>query len=145
MLTSINKSAVVPYSAEQMYNLVNNVEAYPEFLPWCKDTTIISQGEDFMTASISLTKGKVKQSFTTRNYMVPGRRIEISLLKGPFKHLEGYWMFEPKDEHSCYVYLRMNFEFSNKLIKLALEKIFSHIVNTLIDTFTSRAHRIYGG
>lgn len=144
MLTSITKSAEVPYSADQMYDLVNNVEAYPEFLPWCKDTSIISQGEDYMTASISLTKGKVKQTFTTRNYMVPGRRIEVSLLEGPFKHLEGYWEFEPKDTRSCNVYIKMDFEFKNRLIKLALEKIFSHIVNTLIDKFTDRAGQVYG-
>ena len=77
--------------------------------------------------------------------MLPGRRIEVSLLKGPFKHLEGYWLFEPKEEHSCRVYIKMDFEFSNKIIKLALEKFFTHIINTLIETFTSRADQIYGG
>jgi len=128
-----------------MYDLVNNVEAYPSFLPWCTDTCIISQGDDYMTASISLAKGKISQSFTTRNTMLPGRRIEVSLLKGPFKHLEGYWLFEPRDEHSCSVYIKMDFEFKNKIIKLALEKIFTHIINTLIETFTRRADQIYGG
>ncbi len=76
--------------------------------------------------------------------MLPGRRIEVSLLKGPFKHLEGYWIFEPKDEHSCDIYIKMDFEFSNKLLKIVLDKFFSHIINTLIETFTQRAHQIYG-
>ena len=143
-MTSISKSAAVSHSAEQMYELVNDVEAYPSFLPWCTDSSIISRGDDYMTASISLAKGKVRQTFTTRNTMLPGRRIEISLLKGPFKHLEGYWLFEPKDDHSCHVYIKMDFEFSNKLVRLALEKIFSHIINTLIETFTRRADQIYG-
>lgn len=143
-MTSISKSAAVTYSAEQMYELVNDVEAYPSFLPWCTESSIINQGEDYMTASISLAKGKIKQTFTTRNTMLPGRRIEVSLLKGPFKHLEGYWLFEPKDDHSCDIYIKMDFEFTNKLVKLALEKIFSHIINTLIETFTSRADQVYG-
>lgn len=143
-MTSISKSAVVTYSADRMYELVNDVEAYPSFLPWCTESSILNRGEDYMTASISLAKGKIKQSFTTRNTMVPGRRIEVSLLKGPFKHLEGYWLFEPRDEHSCHIYIKMNFEFKNKLVKLALEKIFSHIINSLIESFTERADQVYG-
>lgn len=98
-----------------------------------------------MTASISLAKGKIRQTFTTRNTLLPGRRIEVSLLKGPFKHLEGYWLFEPKDDNSCCIYIRMDFEFKNYLMRIALEKIFTHIVNTLIETFTRRADQIYGG
>lgn len=128
-----------------MYQLVNDVKSYPAFLPWCVDADIINQGEDYMTASISLAKGKIRQTFTTRNTMLPGRRIEVSLLKGPFKHLEGYWLFEPNEDDSCCIYIKMDFEFKNYLLRIALEKIFTHIVNTLIETFTSRADQIYGG
>ena len=127
-----------------MYELVNDVESYPSFLPWCQEASILSKGDEYMTATISLHKGKIRQSFTTRNTMLPGRRIEVSLLEGPFKHLEGYWLFEPSDENSCAVFINMNFEFRNRILKLALDKIFSRIINTLIDTFTERAHAIYG-
>lgn len=127
-----------------MYELVNDVEAYSSFLPWCTGSSIISQGEDYMTASITLSKGKIRQTFTTRNTLLPGRRIEVSLLKGPFKHLEGYWLFEPEGESSCTVYIKMDFEFKNKIVKLALDKIFTRIINTLIETFTRRADQIYG-
>ena len=127
-----------------MYELVNDVESYPAFLPWCQEACIISKGDEYMTATIALHKGTIRQSFTTRNTMLPGRRIEVSLLEGPFKHLEGYWLFEPGNENSCSVYIKMNFEFRNRILKLALDKIFSRIINTLIDTFTERAHTVYG-
>ena len=134
----------MPYSAEQMYDLVNDVESYPKFLPWCGDSQIHSQGPGHMTASISLVKGRVKQSFTTSNTMQPGRRIDVNLVSGPFKHLTGHWAFDPEDDHTCHITIKMEFEFKNRLLKLALEKVFSQITISLIETFTERAEQVYG-
>lgn len=144
-MTSIHKSAVVPFSAGQMYTLVNDIESYPDFLPWCQGTTILSRGTENLTASISLRAGKVNQSFTTENTMEPGHRIDMNLVEGPFKILKGRWLFEQMDDHTCKVSINMDFQFSNRLIKFALDKIFTHVINTLIDAFTDRAFQVYGG
>ncbi|MBF8269059.1 MAG: cyclase [Gammaproteobacteria bacterium] len=144
-MISINRSAEVTYSAERMYELVNDIEAYPDFVHWCNATSIIAKNDTSLTASLSLSAGGVKKTFTTRNTMQPGRRIDINLLEGPFKHLTGYWLFEPLSEQACRISIKMNFEFKNKLLRLALDKIFSHIINTLIETFTERAQKVYGG
>ena len=127
-----------------MYELVNDIEAYPEFVHWCDSTSIITKNDTSLTASISLSAGGIKKTFVTRNTMQPGRRIDINLLQGPFKYLTGYWLFESISEQDCRISIKMDFEFKNKFLRLALDKIFSHIINTLIETFTERAHKIYG-
>ena len=137
--------AVVPYSAEQMYALVNDIETYPEFLPWCSDAKITSRGENRLTAYIVIASSSLQQTFSTENTMVSNERIDVRLINGPFKHLNGYWIFEPAGEQHCRIALEMDFEFKNKLIKLALSKLFNHIVNTLVDSFTQSAKSIYGG
>ena len=143
-LISISRSAEVDYNTEAMYELVNDIEAYPDFVHWCNGASIISKNATSLTASLSLSAGGVKKTFTTRNDMQPGRRIDINLLEGPFKLLTGYWLFEPLGAQSCRISIKMNFEFKNKLLRLALDKIFSHIINTLIETFTERAQKVYG-
>jgi len=144
-VTVIRKTAVVPYTAEQMYDLVNNVDAYPEFLPWCSDASIDVQGEESLTASLTMATGRIRQSFTTENTMEPGRRINVRLVTGPFRYLTGSWVFEPADGgKSCRISLEMDFEFKNKILKLTLSKLFHHIVDTLVDAFTRRAVQVYG-
>lgn len=144
-MTIIKKTAVVPYTTRQMYDLVNDIEAYPEFLPWCADARVTVHGEDSLTASLSMASGHIRQSFTTENSMQPGRRIEVHLVSGPFRYLTGSWDFEPVDDgKSCRISLQMDFEFRNKILKLTLSKLFHHIVNTLVDAFTRRAVSIYG-
>ncbi|MFQ5658799.1 MAG: type II toxin-antitoxin system RatA family toxin [Gammaproteobacteria bacterium] len=143
-MVSVTKSTVVPFSAEQMYDLVNDIEAYPSFLSWCEAARVLNRGQDRLTASLSLSVGRIKQSFTTENSMQPGRRIDLQLLSGPFKYLNGHWQFDPHSDHSCCISVQMDFEFRNKLLKLALDKVFSHIIMTLIDSFTHRAQQLYG-
>jgi len=128
-----------------MYKLVNDIETYPEFLPWCQKASILKLEPERLTASISLAAGKVRQSFTTENTMQPDRRIDMNLLEGPFKYLKGSWIFEQGPDHACRISINMEFEFSNRLVKFALDKMFTHIINTLITTFTDRAFQIYGG
>ncbi len=143
-MTTIHKSSDVPFSAEQMYALVNDIEAYPEFLPWCSEATIFQEGTHSLTATVSLQSGKIKQAFTTDNIMQPGSSIEVKLVKGPFKHLSGIWHFKDLTESQCRITLDMSFEFNNRIIKMALNKIFSKIVNSLVDAFTKRAQQLYG-
>jgi ribosome-associated toxin RatA of RatAB toxin-antitoxin module len=143
-VSSVSKSAVVPYTAEQMYNLVNDIDAYPEFLPWCTGAVVHSRAENRLTASVSLATGKLKQTFTTENRMQPGQRIDVTLISGPFKHLQGYWKFENTDSKFCRIELNMDFEFKNTLLKLTLSAVFNQFMNSLVGSFTNRAKQIYG-
>jgi len=143
-LTSISKTACVPFSADEMYELVYDMEEYPSFLPWCSESRIERLSDSRFTAFLSVAVGRIRQSFSTENTIQPGRRIDILLLHGPFRHLNGYWQFEPDGEQSCRISVHMDFEFRNRLVKMALDKVFSHIINTMIDTFTKRAYVIYG-
>ncbi len=143
-MESITKSVVVPYTAEQMYELVNNVTAYPEFLPWCSASQVHEQDEHYMKASVSLASGAVKQTFTTANTLTPGERIEVALVSGPFKQLNGYWSFEKAGDGMSKIDFRMSYEYKNRIIKLALNKIFTRIGDTLVSSFVERAHQLYG-
>ncbi len=143
-MQSINKSVVVSYTAEQMYDLVNDVESYPVFLPWCSSASVHQSDPHYMKATVSLAVGSVKQSFTTENTLQPGRRIDVRLLNGPFKKLQGYWSFVPAGENLCKVSFQMNFEYKNMLVKLALNKVFQRIGDTMVSSFVERAKQIYG-
>jgi len=143
-MTEISKTTVVPYTPEEMYVLVNDIESYPVFLPWCTAAKILTQQEENLTATLSLTLGKIKQSFTTENTMQDGARIEIQLIDGPFKYLSGCWKFNQEDEQSCHIQLHMNFEFKNKILKHTLGKAFYKVMDSLVESFVQRAHQIYG-
>ncbi|MCI0445671.1 type II toxin-antitoxin system RatA family toxin [bacterium] len=127
-----------------MYALVNDIESYPVFLPWCSAAQVKNKELRQLTASVSLEAGKIRQSFTTENIMQPGCSIEMRLIKGPFKHLRGYWKFGPVNENSCTVSFDLNFEFKNKFLKLVLSSTFNRIMETLVESFTRRAEAIYG-
>ena len=144
VLNEIHKSTVVPYSAEAMYDLVNDIPSYPEFLPWCRSAGVRNRSDTHLRASLTLEAGKIRQSFTTENTMQPGRRIEMRLVEGPFKFLSGCWRFESLAPQSCSVRLDIQFEFRNKVLKLALGKAFNHILETLVDSFIQRAGEIHG-
>jgi ribosome-associated toxin RatA of RatAB toxin-antitoxin module len=143
-MTEIIKTTVVPYTPEEMYVLVNDIESYPIFLPWCTAAKILSQQEERLTAKLSLALGKIKQSFTTENIMQDGSKIEMRLIEGPFKHLSGYWKFNQEDEQSCQIQLHMHFEFKNKIIKHTLGKAFYKVMDSLVESFVQRAQQIYG-
>ena len=143
-MTEISKTTLVPYTSDEMYVLVNDIESYPSFLPWCTEAKILSQQEESLTATLSMALGKIKQSFTTENTMQDGSRIDIQLIEGPFKHLSGYWRFIQEDDQSCHIHLHMHFEFKNKIIKHMLGKAFYKVMDTLVDSFVQRAQQIYG-
>ena len=127
-----------------MYALVNNIEAYPDFLSWCKTAQVTNKSETHLQATIAVEVGKIKQSFSTGNTMQPGRSINMQLVEGPFKFLSGCWRFEPQANQSCQIRLVIEFEFKNKLLKLALSHTFNRIMESMVDAFTRRAVEIYG-
>src|SRR3569832_2448674 len=120
----INRSALVPYSPAEMYSLVNDVDAYPQFLPWCKSAQVLSRNDDEVRASLELARGGFEKSFTTCNRLQKNKMIEMRLVEGPFRRLEGYWRFAPLGEQAYKVSLDMDFEFANKIVGFAFGPIF---------------------
>ncbi|MEJ2629992.1 MAG: type II toxin-antitoxin system RatA family toxin [Acidihalobacter sp.] len=143
-MTTLSRSALVPYAPYEMYALVNEIERYPEFLPWCKSTQIHERSEDEVRATIDMAKGSMRKSFTTRNNMQNDKMIEISLVDGPFSHLHGFWRFDLLGEKACKVSLDIEFDFSNRLLGLAVGPMFGQIVASLVDAFVKRARDVYG-
>lgn len=127
-----------------MYGLVNDVRAYPEFLPWCRSAVVHTETDRFMEASLELCKGKMSRVFTTRNQMVVGERIEIGLVDGPFRHLEGHWLFDPLDESASEVRLEMRFEFDSMMGGMLFGPMFEDLARSLVDAFSRRARDVYG-
>lgn len=144
-MTIIKRSAEVPYYAEQMYELVNNIEAYPEFLPWCVASNVHSRTEDEIHATLDLSKGGISKSFTTCNRLQKNKMIEMRLVKGPFKHLEGFWRFEDlSSKQGSLVALDIEFDFHNFIMGMAFGPVFNQIASTLVDSFCKRADLVYG-
>jgi len=135
---------VVPFSPTQMYALVDAVDEYSEFLPWCHSSEIHSRTEDEVHASLALALGGLHKSFTTCNRLQPGKMIEIRLVDGPFKHLEGFWRFDEVEGGGSRVSLDMEFEFAGMLIDMAIGPVFHQMANSLIDAFIERAEHKYG-
>ena len=144
-MPTVQKNALVPYTASAMYDLVNAIEAYPQFLPWCRSTRVLSRSEDEVRATIEIVKGGVHKSFTTCNRMQKNKMIEIRLLDGPFRHLEGYWRFESLGKSGCKVSLDLEFEFSNTVMRMLIGPVFNQIADSLVDAFCKRAGEVYGG
>lgn len=143
-MSEVKRSALVLHTAEQMFDLVNDVDHYPDFLPWCSGTDKIRETDTELEATLHLAKGGLSYSFTTRNHLERPRRMEIGLVKGPFKSLTGIWTFTPLSDEACKVELVMNFEFSGKLTGFAMSKVFNTVASTLVDAFVKRADQLYG-
>jgi ribosome-associated toxin RatA of RatAB toxin-antitoxin module len=143
-MSSISKNALLPYTPAEMYALVMDIEAYPAFLPWCRSAQILSRADDELSATVELARGAIHKSFTTRNRMQRNKMIEMRLVEGPFRHLQGFWRFDPLGDNGCKVSMDMEFEFSNRLLALSLGPVFHQVVNTLVDAFSRRAVEIYG-
>ena len=143
-MTTISKSALVTYSPKEMFKLVDDIEAYSDFLPWCGKATEISRDENKVEASLFISHSGLNKEFTTQNKNTTFEKIEMHLVNGPFKNLDGVWLFEPLGETACKISLNLNFEFSSKIISLTLGPVFSKIANNLVDAFIKRADSIYG-
>ena len=127
-----------------MYELVNNINDYPQFLNWCEGASILNQSDHQITASVQINKGGLKQTFSTLNTLKPFRLIEMNLLDGPFEHFSGEWCFEPLGENAAKVFLNLQFKFKSKLLDMSLTPIFTKIANSQLDAFVARAKKIYG-
>lgn len=143
-MREVRRSAIVPHSAQQMYALVDDIEAYPEFLQWCDSAVVDSRSDDLVVATLDLQRGAIKKSFTTRNALVPGESIGLSLVGGPFRHLAGGWRFQQLGDSGCKVSFELDFEFKNRLSDAVFATFFEETCNTLIDAFISRAQSVYG-
>jgi ribosome-associated toxin RatA of RatAB toxin-antitoxin module len=143
-MTVVEKSALVKFSARQMFDLVNDIEAYPRFLPWCSGSRILKREDDMIEAELVISKGGFKKSFSTRNKIDEGGRITVSLLEGPFSYLEGTWDFMPLREDASKISLNLEFEMPGVLANLAFGAVFNQICNTMVSSFTQRAKEIYG-
>ena len=143
-MRSVSRSALVPYSAEEMFALVDDVEAYPNFLPWCSDAVVHDEDSEFQEATLELSKSGVSNRFTTRNRRIAGELIDIALVGGPFRHLQGGWRFQQLGEAGSKVSLSLEFEFSSKIVSMMFGSFFEETCNSLVDAFTKRAREVYG-
>lgn len=139
-MPSIQRSALMPFSTDILYDIVNNVVAYPDFLPWCGDAKVISENDSVMEAAILIKKGLLNHWFSTRNELIENKCIKMTLLEGPFKNLQGVWLFHTLDATSAKISLDLSFEFSNTPTSLMLTPVFSQIANTMVDCFCARAY-----
>lgn len=144
-MTIIHKSVLLNYSAEQMYSLVDHMENYPLFLPWC-DRVDIQRDQAHSTAlvTISLNFCGIKQSFTTYNVHTAPSSIRMKLVRGPFRKLTGYWSFQAQDKQRCRIELHLDYDFSHFFLEKLLGPVFDIVTNSLMDSFCQRAHKIYG-
>lgn len=143
-MSVICREALVPYSAKSMFDLVNDVACYPDFLPWCAATHIHYQSNEEMKASITVSKGGIQKSFTTHNRLVTDTSIELELLDGPFSAFHGRWQFYALAEQGCKITFELSFEFKKSLISYAFKKIFEPAANAMMQAFVDRAKHIYG-
>ncbi len=141
----VEKTALLPYSAAAMYRLVSDMERYPEFLPWCSGARLLSHTGDELCGEIEVSRLGITQRFSTCNRLWENERMELRLREGPFRRLDGAWDFTALREDACKVSLRLEFEFSGKLIDKAFGAVFSQIASSLVDAFSKRAHEVYGG
>jgi len=144
MSTHIQRSALLPYPAQSMYELVNDVARYAEFLPWCEAGEVLEVSETHMLARLKLGKGIIRQQFVTRNVLVPGERIEMNLAQGPFKKLHGLWLFKSLNENACKISLDLSFDYSGALVKASLGPLFNQLAASMVDAFCARARALLG-
>lgn len=142
-MSRIERFAHVEYSCKQMFDLVNDVNGYPEFLPGCLNSTLVSQTPTEIVATLEVGKGPVRQSFTTKNLLDEPDQIVMTLVKGPFKKLHGVWTFTELSSDRCKIALSIDFELSG-MLKFAFGGVFSQIANTMVDSFSKRAKVVYG-
>lgn len=143
-MPSIHKTVQVPYSQVQMYELVNEIERYHQFVPYCSASHVLSRTEDEVRATLAFSSAGFEKSFTTLNRLQPHKMVEVRLVDGPFNHLEGFWRFDEVDHKGCIVVLDMEFEFSSKLLGMMFGPLFTQVTTMLVDAFHQRAREVYG-
>ena len=146
-MKSVNKSVLIWYSAEEMFALVTDVDAYPQFLPWCDHAAVLARDEQGMKAEVGIAISRIRQTFITRNDHVPGRQVNMKLVDGPFSHLEGCWTFTPvggDQQRACRVELKLDYAFRSNTLAALVGPVFDRIAASLVDAFVKRAEQVYG-
>ncbi|MEQ8234063.1 MAG: type II toxin-antitoxin system RatA family toxin [Gammaproteobacteria bacterium] len=141
-MTVVRRTAFAPFTAAQMYHLVNDVEAYPGFLPWCDGAVVLAREPALTRARLTVRKGRFHYSFTTANRLVPERSIALDLVDGPFSRFHGAWHFVPADG-GCTIDFNVEFEFANRIVGRALAAAFKPIADSMVDAFKRRAYVVY--
>lgn len=139
----VEKTVLVPYTPEQMYELVEQAERYPEFLPWCGRASVEHRDETITRATLHINYHGVKQSFSTENTKTRPELIDLRLTSGPFRRLHGTWRFMPLGDQACKIEFRMEYEFSSRMLDKIVGPVFHHIANTFVDAFARRAESMY--
>jgi ribosome-associated toxin RatA of RatAB toxin-antitoxin module len=142
-VVTVERQAIVPYSAARMYALVEDVESYPLFLPWCSRTEVAERSAGRVVATIHVDFRGVKQAFTTENRLQPGERIEMALVRGPFRSLAGEWRFRALSAAGCRVELALAYQLASPLIARVAGPVFDHIANSFVDAFVRRADALH--
>jgi ribosome-associated toxin RatA of RatAB toxin-antitoxin module len=142
-MARVEKSVLVAHTPERMFALVDKVEEYPIFLPWCGGTELIVRDEFRTEATLHIAYMGIRQSFTTENTKQHPREMRIRLKEGPFSEMEGDWLFLPLGSDACKVEFRLQYVFSSRVLETILSPVFSHITNTFVDAFVRRADEVY--
>ncbi|PUA27522.1 MAG: ubiquinone-binding protein [Cellvibrio sp. 79] len=143
MATKVERSALVHYSAQQMFDLVNDIEAYPQYMEGCVGAKILARGDDWLEARLDLSKAGVTQSFITRNQLQAPYKMNMQLVDGPFNYLRGVWQFTPLNEQACKVSFLLEFEMKSRLLGMAVGKLFEAVGAKQVDALCARAKQIY--
>ncbi len=144
IMAVVNKTVLLSYSAEQMFALVDKVEDYPAFLPWCDGVLVKERTPNRLVAAIHIHYHGVKQSFTTENTNNPPNSMQMKLVEGPFSHLDGQWHFKPLREDACKIEFELQYEFSSKILEKLIGPVFGMIANSFVESFCKRAEEVYG-
>ncbi len=139
----VERSALVAYSAQQMFDVVNDIEAYPQYMDGCVAARILARGDNWLEAQLELSKAGVSQSFVTHNQLQPPLQMTMELVDGPFKYLRGAWRFQPLGEAACKVMFELEFELQNRLLGMAVGKLFETIGSRQVDALCARAKQMY--
>ena len=140
----VEKTVLIPYSAAQMFALVDNVPEYPQFMPWCGGASATRVDENTVHATVHINYHHIRQSFTTVNVRRAAERIDMTLKDGPFQHLDGSWHFIPLTESACKIEFRLNYGFSSSLLEKVVGPVFHYVANNFVEAFIRRAEEIYG-
>lgn len=139
----VEKTVLVAHSAERMFNLVDRVEEYPNFLPWCGGASVTELDDATVHATVHIDYHHLKQSFTTENVRRPPHQIDMTLQRGPFKHLDGSWLFIPLSDSACKIAFSLHYDFSSRLLEKLVGPVFHYIANSFVDAFIQRAEKVY--
>ena len=142
-MAQVQKTVLIHHSASRMFALVDDVNKYPEFLPWCGGVDLIKQDDTSTIATLHIAYHGLHQKFTTENHKTSPHLMEIQLKDGPCKHLEGIWRFIALNEEACKIEFMLNYEFANGFLDKLISPVFSHITNTFVDSFVARADKVY--